>query len=71
MVSYIEAWKIAFKTYKTSLKNMKIQYQHILYLEENKFKGRKNAPQYWIISFYSKDIRSFNKLVIKNTLVKK
>ena len=34
-------------------------------------KSRKKGPQYWIISFYSKDIPTFNELVIKNTLVKR
>ena len=33
--------------------------QHIVYLEENKFKGRKKGLQYCIILFYSKD-RSMN-----------
>ena len=63
--------KYCIKNFKTSLKNMKIWDQHILYLEENKVKGRKKGPQYWIILFYSKDILTFNELVIKNTLVKK
>ena len=34
-------------------------------------KGRKKGPQHWIISFYSKDVPTFNELVIKNTLVKR
>ena len=29
------------------------------------------VPQYLIISFYSKDINTFNELVIKNTFVKR
>ena len=45
--------KYCIQNFETSLRNMKIQNKHILYLEENEFKGRKNAPQYWIISFYS------------------
>ena len=40
-------------------------------LEENKFKSRKKDPQYCKISFYSKDIPTFNESVIKTTLVKK
>ena len=32
---------------------------------------QKKDPQYWIISFYSKDISTFNELVIKNNLVKR
>ena len=41
---------------------MKILNQHILCLEENKFRGGKKAPQYWVISFYSNNIpmRSMN-----------
>ena len=50
---------------------MKIQNQHIVYLEENKFNSRKKGPQYCIISFYSKDISMFNVLTVKKTLVKK
>ena len=71
MLTDAEAWNIASKSSKTSLKNMKIQNQIFLYLEENKIKHRKKPPEYWIISFYSKDIPTFNELVIKNTLVKK
>ena len=63
--------KYCIQNFKTSLENMKIQNQRILYLEENKIKDRKKGPQYCIISFYSKDIPTFNELVIKNTLVKK
>ena len=35
---------------------MKIQNQYIVYLGENKFKGRKKGPQLCIISFNSEDI---------------
>ena len=31
--------KYCIQNFKTSLKNMKIENQHFLYLEENKFKG--------------------------------
>ena len=34
-------------------------------------KGRKKVPQYWINSFYSKDVPTFDKLGLKNTFVKK
>ena len=61
--------KCWIQNFKTSLRNIKIQNQHIL---QNKFKGRKNKGlQYLIISFYSKDIPTFNELVIKNTLAKR
>ena len=50
---------------------MKRYNQHILYLEENKFKGTNKNPQYCIILFDPNDIPTFNELVIKNTLVKK
>ena len=50
---------------------MKIYNQHILYLEENKFKGANKNPQYCIILFLPNDIPAFNELVIKNTLVEK
>ena len=46
---------------------MKIESQHILYLEENKFNSSKKGPQYCIISFYSKYIPPVNELVIKST----
>ena len=35
------------------------------------FKGSENGPLYCIISFYSKDIPTFNELVIKDNPVKK
>ena len=38
---------------------------------KKKFKGRKKNPQYYIISFYWKDISAFNELVIKSTPAKK
>ena len=60
--------KYFIEKFKTSLKNMKIENQHILYLVENKIKGREKGLQYWIISFYSKDIPTSNELLIKNTL---
>ena len=61
--------KCWIQNFKTSLRNIKIQNQHIL---QNKFKGRKNKGlQYLIISFDSKDIPTFNELVIKNTLAKR
>ena len=69
MVTYTEAWNIAIKTSKPLWTIWK--YKISIYLEENKFKGRKKGQQYWIISFYSKDVPTFNELVIKNTLVKK
>ena len=45
---------------------------NIMYiLKKEKRKKQKKDPQYCIISFYSKDIPTFNELVIKNTPVKK
>ena len=46
---------------------MKIESQHISYLEENKFNSSKKGPQSCIISFYSKYIPPVNELVIKST----
>ena len=46
------------------------KYKINIYLEENKFRGRKKGPQYCIISFYPKHVPTFNELVIKNTPVK-
>ena len=43
LVTYTEARNI--QNFKTSLQNVKIYNRHILYLEENKFKGRKKDPQ--------------------------
>ena len=43
----------------------------MVYLEENKFKGRKKDPQCCINSFYSKDIPTITESVIKYTPVKK
>ena len=36
--------KYYIQNFKISLKNMKIENQHILYLEENKFKGKNKDP---------------------------
>ena len=44
---------------------------NIVCLEENKLNSRKKGPQNCKISFYSKDIPTFNELVIKNTNAKK
>ena len=60
--------KCNIQNFKTALQNIKIWNQNVL---QNKFKGRKKGPKNFIISFYSKDIPSFNELVIKNTLVKR
>ena len=38
--------------------------------QENKFKDRKKGPQYCKLSFCSKDIPTFNELVMKNTTFK-
>ena len=53
--------KCCIQNFKISFKNIKI----------NKFKGRKKGPQYLIISFYLKYISTFNKSVIKNSIVKR
>ena len=57
----------------SKLWNLSEKYENIkpIYLEENKLNSRKKGPQYCIISFYSKDIPTFNELVNKNTPVKK
>ena len=54
------------------LKKLEILHSKLQNLSE-KYKNIKSTysiPQYLIISFYSKDIPTFNELVIKNTLVK-
>ena len=43
---------------------------NIVYLKENTLNIRKKGLQSCIISIYSKDISTFNELVIKNTHVK-
>ena len=68
--------KYFIQNFKISLKNMKIWNQDILYIlkktrKRNWEKSIKRSPRCWTISFYSKDIPTFNELVIKNTLVKK
>ena len=65
------SFKYCIQNFKTSVKIMNIRYQHIVYLEENKFRGSKKGPQYCIISFCLKDIPTFSELIIKNTRVKK
>ena len=47
----------------SKLQNLSEKYKNI--------KSTYSIPQYLIISFYSKDIPTFNELVIKNTLVKR
>ena len=61
--------KYGFQNFKSSLRNMRILNQYIVYLEENKSNSRKKGPQLSLIAFYSKDIRTFNKFEIKNTPV--
>ena len=71
MVTYTETWNIAFKTSKPAWKIGEYKIKHIVYLEENKFNSRKKGQQYCLISFYPKDMPTFNELVIKSNPVMK
>ena len=70
MVTYREDWNIAFKTSKPPWKVWKYKI-NIVYLKKNKFNRKRKGSQYCIILFYSKDLPTFNELVIKNSPIKK
>ena len=66
MVTYTEAWNIAFKTSKPVWKIWKYKIS-MFYKTNLKVEGKEDSTG---VSFYSKDISSFNELLVANTLVK-
>ena len=70
-VTYTEAWNIAFKTWKPLWKMWKYKNPQILYLKENKFKGKKKGQRTIIMGnlILPKRYSIFNELVVKNTRV--